>query len=107
MNTLVNNIMTAIQGDQHLIINHDVDEIVLALTCNLDDLRTLAYARSHFPGFFERHIDGFSSVVTAVEMAASEEEKAKYLNPAKNSVIILESAYNAFNDRLEKYKKNE
>lgn len=105
MNDLVTNIMKAVQGNQHLITKPDADEIILALTCNLEDLRTRSYAKFYFPNFFKKQLDAFKGLVAQLEFHKADE--SKYLNPAKNSVIILESALNVFNDRMENMNFNE
>lgn len=106
MKSLINNIMLGLQSEEHILSMSDANEIVLALTCNLDDPRTLSYARVHFRQFFKSRIDSYSLVVSQIKQS-QQQEQSRYLIPAKNSVIILEAAKNAYNDRMENYNHNE
>ncbi|QJI10861.1 hypothetical protein GuL6_039 [Buttiauxella phage vB_ButM_GuL6] len=97
----IQDLLDFLTSDEHFIISFTKNEIVLSLTCNLNDDLTYSYARSYFPNFYKLTIEHYENLC---EQLNKPEHKGLY-ETMKTSLDVIKKASVSFNERLERVAK--
>lgn len=89
--------------ENYFITRREVEEMILSLTCNLTDSRTVNYARENFPKFYEEMIPEYKKFRDAIKDC----DMPIHLTLTEKTIVMMGNAYDAFKERMENMEFNE